>query len=158
MDDYQENSPFSGDIHMSVNFSQRASVADLRKLKAFNPIGAGRSWSEVEKDLVTTFNQFLNEFVTQIDIYLKSYNKFILKNENYIRTFINQQKKENQPEKLKQLIAFIAREEVEFWKDFPREKKFYHSYLRKLYSLFNQCKIPEQLKQENYEGSQTNKQ
>ena len=89
MDDYQENSPFSGDIHMSVNFSQRASVADLRKLKAFNPSGAGRSWSEVEKDLVTTFNQFLNEFVTQIDIYLKSYNKFILKNENEIRTVIN---------------------------------------------------------------------
>ena len=89
MDDYQENSPFSGDIHMSVNFSQRASVADLRKLKAYNPIGSGRSWSNVEKDLVTTFNQFLNEFISQTDNYFKTYNKFIIKSENEIRSVIN---------------------------------------------------------------------
>jgi hypothetical protein len=31
----------------------------------------------------------------------------------------------------------MAREELLYWQDFPRKKKFYHSYLRKLHSLFN---------------------
>ena len=49
-------------------------MADLRKIKAFNPIGQGRHWSLVEKDIITTFNSFLDEFIRQTDIHLKSYN------------------------------------------------------------------------------------
>lgn len=77
LDEYQENSPFSGDIHQSVNMSLRMSLASLKKPKNVNPLGAGRPWSQVEKELVSTFNDFTKEFVRQAGLHFKTYNRFI---------------------------------------------------------------------------------
>lgn len=40
----------------------------------------------------------------------------------------------------------MAKEEIEMWKDFPRNKKFYHQYLRKIYTLFNQSSETDELR------------
>jgi len=149
LDDYQENSPFSGDIHQSVNMSLRMSLASLKKPKNVNPLGAGRPWSQVEKELVSTFNDFTKEFVRQAGLHFKTYNRFISRAET---EFAGSATNATKGEKKMAHLRFIAREELEYWQDFPRGKKFYHAYLRKLYTIFNQCRMPDSLRQENLEN------
>jgi len=50
---------------MSINFAQKQMAASTSGLKkqALNPLGGGRPWSKVEKDIVDTFNDFTKEFV-----------------------------------------------------------------------------------------------
>jgi hypothetical protein len=60
-------------------------------------------------------------------------------------------------EKRRQYQDFVAREELLYWQDFPRNKKFYHAYLRKIYTLFNQCRAPEKLVDDLSEDKQQQK-
>jgi hypothetical protein len=47
--------------------------------KKLNPLGTGRPWSKVEKEMVETFNEFRKEFVRQLDLHLKTFNKYLSK-------------------------------------------------------------------------------
>ena len=131
-------------MHNSVNFGKKlqASCQGSVKNKNLNPLGTGRQWSKVEQDIVSTLNDFTKEYVRQIDLHFKTFNRYLVK-EN-----IDISVKQN-PDKIKQYHTFLAQEEQTFWKDFPRNKKFYHAYLRKIYTLFNQCKMPESLNDAN---------
>ena len=135
IDDYCQNSAYAADVHASFNFSQ----SSLRT-KKMNPLGTGRPWSKVESDLVDTFHDFTAEYLRQVNFHFKSFNKY-LTHESIDLTLQMQQN----PHKKRQYQEFIAQEDLNFWKDFPRNKKFYHAYLRKLYTLFNQCKMPDTL-------------
>lgn len=44
-----------------------------------NPLGAGRQWSKVEKDIVNTFTDFTKEYIRQIDLHFKTFNKHLIK-------------------------------------------------------------------------------
>jgi hypothetical protein len=44
-----------------------------------NPLGSGRPWSKVEKDIVSTLNDFTKEYIRQIDVHFKTYNKHFIK-------------------------------------------------------------------------------
>lgn len=146
LDEYQENSPFSGDVHASVNMSLRMSLASLKKPRNVNPLGAGRPWSKVEKELVSTFNDFTKEFVRQAGLHFKTYNRFISRQETDFAGVSTGAAKATLNERKVAHLRFVAREELEFWHDFPRGKKFYHHYLRKIYTIFNQCRMPDALR------------
>lgn len=92
-----------------------------------------------------TFNDFVKEYIRQIDLHFKTFNKYLTK-ESVDLNLQGQDKKAKYQK-------FVAREELSYWQDFPRNKKFYHSYLRKLYTLFNQCKMPPSLSNDNIEKS-----
>jgi hypothetical protein len=157
LEGYCTNSAFAGDVHASVNFTQGQLGQAGRSLSSrkLNPLGGGRPWSKVEKDIVTTFNDFSREYIRQIDLHFKTYNKFLAKGSVDLTVQQNAASKQagqaQQQERRRQHQEFAAREELHFWQDFPRNKKFYHAYLRKLFTLFNQCRMPDALQQESAE-------
>jgi len=64
---------------------------------------------------------------TEIDLFFKNYNRFIKESKNKIDVQVKATKRE------KLLHAqFLNREEIKFWKDFPRSLKFYHENLHKV--------------------------
>ena len=140
------NSPFAADVHTSVNFSDLLHKGANLTRQIKSPIGRGRTWSKVEKDIVGTINDFKKEYIRQIDIHLKTYNRYLQLD---TRT--------GSSDKKAKIQEFVAREEMHFWQDFPRNKKFYHSYLRKLYTLFNQCRMPDTLVNDKEESSDLRK-
>ena len=155
LEGYCTNSAFAGDVHTSANFTINQLAQAAGGHRSLNPLGGGRPWSKVEKDIVTTFVDFRREYIRQVDLHFKTYNKHLAKAPVDLVVHQNSQGKQASAtqlhEKKRQYYEFQAREEVNFWKDFPRNKKFYHSYLRKLFTLFNQCRMPEALLQESSE-------
>lgn len=74
---YCANSAFGGDVHTSINFSQKQFGAEhlsKAKMKQMNPLGLGRQWSKVEQDIVDTFKDFTSEYIRQIDLHFKTFN------------------------------------------------------------------------------------
>ena len=74
-----------------------------------------------------TFYAFTAEFAAEADLYFKNYNRFIKESKNKIDVQVKASKRE------KLLHSeFLNREEIKFWKEFPRSLDFYHSSLFKL--------------------------
>ena len=67
---------------MSAKYKQRLrdsfGYGDRNKM---NPLGIGRTWLAVEKDLVNAFNEFVAEFKRNIDQMLRTYNRYVVKAE-----------------------------------------------------------------------------
>ena len=80
IEEYCLNSAFGADIHNSINVARsiRGSLSTSR-LKQLNPLGTGRPWSKVERDIVNTFNDFTKEYIRQIDLHFKTFNKHLIK-------------------------------------------------------------------------------
>lgn len=74
LEGYCNNNAFAGDVHTSINFTQKL-VPTTQGRRVSAPLGAGRPWSKVERDIVDTFNDFVREYTRQIDLHLKTYNK-----------------------------------------------------------------------------------
>lgn len=79
--DFCQNSAFAADVHNSVNFGKKlqASCQGSIKNKNLNPLGTGRQWSKVEQDIVSTLNDFTKEYVRQIDLHFKTFNRYLVK-------------------------------------------------------------------------------
>jgi len=80
IEEYCLNSAFGADIHNSINLTRsiQGSLTSSR-LKQLNPLGTGRPWSKVERDIVNTFNDFTKEYIRQIDLHFKTFNKHLIK-------------------------------------------------------------------------------
>ena len=77
-----------------------------------------------DEQLRKTFYSFTSEFTSEVDLYFKNYNRFIKESKNKIDVQVKASKRE------KLLHAqFLNREEIKFWKEFPRSCKFYHKQL-----------------------------
>lgn len=71
-----------------------------------------------------------------MDLYYKNYNRYIQENKNKMDVYVKATKKERQNHKM-----FLQTEETEFWKDFPRQKKFYNQHLQKLKDIFDKPEV-----------------
>ena len=71
-----------------------------------------------------TFYGFTVEFASEIDLYFKNYNRFIKESKNKIDVQVKASKREKLMHQ-----EFLNREEIKFWKEFPRSLKFYHKSL-----------------------------
>ena len=102
--------------------SSVSSIVSNRKHEQPAPVKLQKLDQEL---LRKTFYTFTAEFTTEVDLYFKNYNRFIRETKNKIDV----QVKANKRDKL-QHAQFLNREEIKFWKEFPRSLKFYHSNLR----------------------------
>ena len=75
IEEYCSNSAYASDVHTSIKKSVHGSL----KAKSLNPLGTGRPWSKVEQDIVNTFNDFSKEYIRQIDLHFKTFNKHLTK-------------------------------------------------------------------------------
>lgn len=74
-----------------------------------------------------TFYAFTAEFAAEADLYFKNYNRFIKESKNKIDVQVKASKRE------KLLHSqFLNREEIKFWKEFPRSLKVYKQSLHSL--------------------------
>ena len=78
-----------------------------------------------EEALRKTFYGFTAEYTAEVDLFFKNYNRFIKESK------IDVQVKATKREKLMH-NQFLNREEIKFWKEFPRSLNFYHSSLHKI--------------------------
>ena len=77
-----------------------------------------------EVALRRVFYNFTTTFTGKVDLYFKNYNRFIKESKNKIDVQVRATKRE------KLLHSqFLNREEIKFWKEFPRSLNFYHSNL-----------------------------
>lgn len=80
-----------------------------------------------------SFLNFMSQLQSEIEVYFKNYNRFITEPRNKIDVQVKATKKEKMRHN-----SFYARQELKFWENFPRNKKFYHQGLFEISTLMTQ--------------------